>query len=70
LTTKFNLNNTYPFKELPENQINRKNDSRGIRWYASNFIANKINLYPTKSLTRNIGNDGSSSHGDKSDISH
>lgn len=66
---KFNINNTYPFKELLENQIIVKNDSWAIRWYASIFIHNMINLYPTKSLTINIGNDGSGNHRDKNDTS-
>ena len=66
---KFDINNTYPFKELLENQIKIKNDSWAIRWYASLFIKNMINLYPTKSLTINIGNDGSGNHKDKNDTS-
>jgi hypothetical protein len=35
------------------------NNSWAICWHASNFLANKLTLYPGKSLVRNIGLDGS-----------
>ncbi|MFZ4796146.1 MAG: glycosyltransferase family 2 protein [Bacteroidia bacterium] len=67
---KFDLENSYYFKEMLEDKIALKNNSWAIRWYASLFINNKINLYPTKSLTTNIGNDGSGNHKDKNNISN
>jgi len=70
LWQKFNLNNTYNFKQLLEDQNIGKTDSWAIRWYASMFLLGKLNLYPTKSLVINIGNDGSGIHKDKRDISH
>jgi hypothetical protein len=39
-----------------------QNDSWAIRWHASTFIANKLTLYPGRSLVRNIGFDGSGTH--------
>jgi hypothetical protein len=67
---EFDLENSYYFKEMLEDNITKKNDSWAIRWYASLYINNKINLYPTKSLTINIGNDGSGNHRDKSETSN
>lgn len=69
LTFKFNINNTYPFTELLKNQIEGKTNSWAIRWYASLFIQNKLNYYPTFSLIKNIGNDASGTHKDKNDYS-
>jgi len=40
-------------------QISGRNDSWAIRWHASMFLANKLCLYPGKSLVKNIGCDGS-----------
>ena len=44
-------------------QINNKNDSWAIRWYASTFVKNMYTLYPSKSFVQNIGTDGSGTHG-------
>lgn len=59
---KFNFNNHYPYSKMLEEQINGKNNSWAIRWYASAFLAGKLTLYPGRSLIHNIGNDGSGSH--------
>jgi hypothetical protein len=49
-------------------QIDGRNNSWAIRWYASAFLANKLTLYPGQSLVNNIGFDGSGTHSDnKSD---
>ena len=69
LTTKFNLNNTYPFIELLKNQIEGKSNSWAIRWYASLFLNEKLNYYPCNSFIKNIGNDGSGTHIDKTNYS-
>lgn len=58
LTLKFNLFGAYNYKKMLLNQINRKNDSWAIRWHASNFLKNKLTLYPGLSLVDNIGADG------------
>jgi len=37
-------------------------DSWAIRWHASAFLANRLTLYPGRSLVRNIGLDASGTH--------
>lgn len=62
LTKLFDFNGSYPYVRMLEDQIAGKNNSWAIRWYASAFLANKLTLYPGKSLVQNIGNDGSGTH--------
>jgi SAM-dependent methyltransferase len=68
LSAEFNFNGTYGYTRMLKDQINGKNDSWAIRWYASAFLCDKLILYPGKSLIRHIGNDGSGTNFDKSDI--
>jgi hypothetical protein len=58
----FDFNGAYSFSKMLKAQIKGSNDSWAIRWYASAFLANKLTLYPGKSLVYNIGNDDSGSH--------
>jgi hypothetical protein len=62
LARSFNFNNSYDFLGMLTDQINGKNDSWAIRWYASAFLKNKLTLYPGNSLVANYGNDGFGSH--------
>jgi putative methyltransferase (TIGR04325 family) len=62
LVDEFDFKGTYPFSKMLEDQINGKNDSWAVRWYASAFLANKLTLYPGRSLVHNIGNDNSGIH--------
>lgn len=62
LVKSFNYNNSYRYSRMLEAQISGKNDSWAIRWHASAFLANKLTLYPGKSLVQNIGNDSSGTH--------
>lgn len=62
LIRKFNYNNSYNYKKMLQMQIEGKNDSWAIRWYASAFLAGKLTLYPGRSLVHNIGNDSSGTH--------
>jgi hypothetical protein len=62
LVKEFDFNGAYPFSKMLKDQITGKNDSWAVRWYASAFLANKLTLYPGKSLVHNIGNDDSGSH--------
>ncbi len=62
LTKKFDFDGTYPYTRMLEDQISGKNNSWAIRWYASAFLAEKLTLYPGKSLVQNIGIDGSGTH--------
>ena len=59
LEKDFDLDNSYPYVKMLEDQIAGKNDSWAIRWYASAMINNKLTLCPGKSLVRHIGNEGS-----------
>lgn len=58
----FNFNGSYDYSKMLEGQINGRNDSWAIRWYASAFLADKLTLYPGRSLVYNIGLDGSGTH--------
>jgi hypothetical protein len=58
----FNFNGAYPFSSMLEGQINGSNDSWAVRWHASAFLAEKLTLYPGRSLVNNIGNDSSGVH--------
>jgi hypothetical protein len=62
----FDFDNSYPYAKMLEAQIAGTNDSWAIRWYASAFLADKLTLYPGRSLVHNIGNDASGTHCDQS----
>jgi len=68
LIDEFDFSSTYPFSKMLREHIAGHNDSWAIRWYASAFLANKLTLYPGRSLVSNIGNDGSGSHCGDGDI--
>ena len=46
-----------------KDQIANKNNSWAVRWYASAFINNMLTLYPAKTFVKNIGDDGTGTHG-------
>jgi putative methyltransferase (TIGR04325 family) len=58
----FNFNGAYGYSQMLESQIKGVNDSWAIRWYATAFLAEKLTLYPGRSLVNNIGNDSSGTH--------
>lgn len=62
LIRAFDYNGACLFSKMLEGQIKRENDSWAVRWYASAFLANKLTLYPGRSLVHNIGNDNSGTH--------
>lgn len=62
LVNTFDYNGAYPYSRMLSNQIQGKNDSWAIRWHASAFLAEKLTLYPGRSLVQNIGNDSSGTH--------
>ncbi len=62
LIPEFNYNNSFPFAKMLEAQIQGRNDSWAIRWYASAFLKNKLTLYPAVSLINNIGFDDTGTH--------
>ena len=57
LIKNFNFNNSYDYYQMLQNQVDKKNDSWAIRWYASCFLKNMYTLYPTTTLVKNIGID-------------
>lgn len=62
LLKAFDFNGAYAYSKMLESQIKGTNDSWAIRWYASAFLADKLTLYPARSLVHNIGNDSSGTH--------
>lgn len=64
LTHSFDFDGAYPYTKMLQDQINGKVDSWAIRWHAAAFLANKLTLYPRVSLIKNIGLDGSGTHGE------
>ena len=60
---EFNFDNSYDYYQMLVNQINGKNSSWAIRWYASAFLNNMLTLYPRKTLVKNNGRDNSGTHG-------
>lgn len=68
LISEFNFNDAYPFYQMLKDQIEGKNDSWAIRFYASYFLNNKLNLIPQKSLVNNIGFDNTGQHCGETDF--
>jgi len=62
LVNEFDFNGAYPYTKMLQKQIEGKNNSWAIRWYASAFLNNMFTLYPGKSLVKNIGADSSGTH--------
>ncbi len=62
LQNEFDFNGSYPYTQMLSDQIEGKNNSWAIRWYASAFLQSKYCLYPGQSLIHNTGNDGSGTH--------
>ena len=56
---KFNLDGCYPFWDQVLSNANGQLDTWAIFWQASVYMKNGLMLYPTKSLIKNIGLDGS-----------
>lgn len=63
LINEFNFNNSFDYMRMLKDQVKGKNNSWAIRWYASAFLKNKLTLYPKNSFVKNIGIDGSGTHG-------
>lgn len=63
LRQRFNLNGAYDYASMLARQMTGKQDSWAIHWYWSVFKEDGLVLFPPVSLVRNIGLDGSGSHG-------
>ena len=53
---------TAPFEEMLIDQIEGRNDSWAVRWYASTLLNDMLTLYPNRPMALNIGEDGSGTH--------
>src|SRR5690606_23610171 len=65
---RFDFDGSYPFLRMLKRQVEGKNSSWAVRWYASAFLQDKLTLYPGKSLIRNIGNDNSGTHSESTSL--
>jgi hypothetical protein len=63
LEYEFDIHGTAPHMQMLQDQAARKIDSWVIRWYGSVFLNDGLCLYPARSLTDNIGTDGTGVHG-------
>jgi hypothetical protein len=61
--SRFDLNDSFDYSDMLEKQMTGKLDSWAIRWYWSVFKNHGLTLFPPVSHVRNIGFDGSGSHG-------
>lgn len=64
----FNIDGTYDSWGILEKTSSGIINSWAILWYASVFLHGGVCLHPSKSLTKNIGHDGSGTHCDKNDM--
>jgi len=64
LERAFDFDGSFPYTAMLRAHVAGQIDSWAVRWYASAFLAGKLTLYPGRSLVRNIGVDGSGTHGD------
>jgi hypothetical protein len=59
LVKQFDFNGNYRFTRMLQRQIDKKNNSWAIRWYASVFLNDMLCFYPGDSFIKDFGNDGS-----------
>lgn len=58
----FDSNGPHSYLNMLRGQIAGRNHSWFIRWHACGFLKDGLTLYPSRSLVRNIGIDGSGVH--------
>ena len=63
LRQRFNFEGSYDYSAMLERQMRGAVDSWGIRWYWSVFQRGGVVCYPPQSLVKNLGMDGSGTHG-------
>lgn len=68
LIKRFDFDGAYKYSQMLEDQIKGINNSWAVRWHATAFLNNQYTLYPGKSLVENIGNDGSGTHCETTNI--
>lgn len=62
LQDDFDFDGAYKYSKMLKKEARGEIDSWAICWHASAFLANKLTLYPGRSLIVNIGQDGSGTH--------
>jgi hypothetical protein len=62
LKRKFNLEDSYPFYNHLEANIDGRLNTWAVKWYASFFLLDGLSLHPYPSLVNNIGHDGTGVH--------
>lgn len=62
LLSEFDTNGPHDYTRMLKDQIAGRNDSWFVRWYAASLLADRVSLYPIRSLVSNIGIDGSGVH--------
>lgn len=68
LRHEFDLHGTKSYSNMLKSQVQGKNDSWAVRWYASVFLKRGLCLHPAVSLVNNLGHDGSGTHCEANDI--
>jgi hypothetical protein len=68
LILRFNFGGTYDYLSMLRDNAAGRNDSWGVRWYASVFLEGGYGLWPGRSLVNNIGFDGTGRHCGATDI--
>ncbi len=66
LCRRFNLDGSYDYARMLEQQLRGEIDSWAVRWNLSVFLRNGITLFPKSTLVENAGFDGSGTHGQAS----
>src|SRR4029079_19311702 len=64
----FDYDGSFGFTKMLEDQGRGINNSWSCRWHASAFLKDMYTLYPRRSLVKNIGFDGTGTHGGTNDI--
>jgi hypothetical protein len=68
LCKKFDLDGAFGNTQMLKDQIAGRNNSWAIRWHATMFLAEWLQLTPGRSLVSNIGFDGTGIHCDESEV--
>ncbi|WP_043363719.1 glycosyltransferase [Methyloversatilis discipulorum] len=58
----FDSNGPHDYTRMLKDQVAGRNDSWFVRWYAASLLADRVSLYPARSLVSNIGIDGTGVH--------
>lgn len=62
---RMDLQGAYPYSQLLAKVLMKKSDSWGVIWYWNLLRHNGVSLFPPTSYVRNMGWDGSGTHGDR-----